>query len=220
LLKAEEAGNTVWSKIYDWSASHIAFNMSSSGNINDYGLIIAGYNSPQYNTEPYDVWAMQVDAQGNCQNIASFHDLTYSLVQPQVLNKGSGAFLLSAITYSSTVSGDLNLFIASGSFNPLVSVPVTGGPGSGNSYACPQPASDSIKFVYALKKPAEVTIYIYNFANKLAGKNVSTEAAGDNVSTEADIRKLPAGIYFYQITAKYTDGTSERLKPGKFMVKK
>jgi hypothetical protein len=93
-------------------------------------------------------------------------------------------------------------------------------PGAPETYACPQPAADKIKFVYSLDKAAEVIIYIYNYMNRLVGKNVSSELPGGNVATQVDITKLPAGIYFYQVTAKYSSGGDKRYAPDKFMVKK
>jgi hypothetical protein len=222
LLKADYSGNTLWTHTYDWNIYHQTWDFCGTGN-NDYGFLLAGTAQPAYGSDASNVIVMQVDLQGNCRNAVSYNAMIdpadIYLWSPKIVNTTGGKYILTAGTFS-TLYDDGDLFVADGSFPPLFTQPITGGESSGKNYACPQPARDSINFVYALDSDSEVTIYIYNFANRLAGKSVTNEKSGDSVTTTVDITNLPAGVYFYQITAKHIDGSVKRYSPAKFMVLK
>lgn len=219
-VKTDLDGNVVWEKGYDWGMSHATWASAYTEGNGDYGYMLAGTVAPEDSSPLRDVFVLQLDAQGNCRNVSAHTDSVYSLYYPRMVNAGSGNYIFSASAYYS--STDHYFYLKSGSLLPVVSAPVPGRQDEAgkSNYAFPQPASSLIKFVYPLDTPADVTIYIYNFANRLVGENSSSETADNNVTTAVDVTKLPAGVYSYQIIAKHADGKITRFTPQRFMVKK
>jgi hypothetical protein len=223
-MKIDMTGNTKNEKTYDWGRYNSGQSLCTTEGGADYGYLIAGPDCVSGTaTTDINTFVMQVDANGNCKTVNAHHDTStykYSIYYPSIANIGSGNYIFSAYT-ASDVWPNGKFYNASGKVKPVVSLPVPGGESAKISYACPQPAADIIKFVYPLESAADVTIYIYNFANRLVGKNVSKEQPDpENATTTVDIKKLPAGVYFYQVVAKHADGKITRYTPDKFMVKK
>jgi hypothetical protein len=85
-----------------------------------------------------------------------------------------------------------------------------------DSYAAPQPGKDTIKIVFNVKQDANVKIYFYNFAGKFIGTEEKYCTTGIN-KMQVDTSKLPPGIYYYIIHAKYNNG-NEKYRSKKFYI--
>jgi hypothetical protein len=86
----------------------------------------------------------------------------------------------------------------------------------GDSYPAPQPGADHVNLVFNVKQDANVEIFIYNFAGKFIDKEEQYCTTGVN-KVRVDTSKLPPGIYYYIINAKYNN-SNEKFKTNKFYI--
>jgi hypothetical protein len=212
IIKIDQTGKQAWRREMDWSLKDYATQINPAAG-ERLGYVVSGASAGLSAAGYLNLFALQVDGNGNtsnAQNITVPHNVHYGFNAALSANH----FILAGID-------DLNdIFTAD--YTPVVytSVPVPGGKSSDSFYVCPQPATNFVKFVYALQDRATVKINIYNFANRFVGQNVSSELPGDNVTTQVDTTKLCSGVYFYQITAAASGKAEKRLKTGEFIIKK
>ena len=88
------------------------------------------------------------------------------------------------------------------------------------SYVFPQPASDSMTFVFSLDSSADTTILIYDFAGNNVKKSLHLAAISGNNRVVVDISTLRPGPYYYVIKAKPVSGSEIKFPLNKFYVKR
>ena len=74
-----------------------------------------------------------------------------------------------------------------------------------------------MQIVFVLQKPGDAVLDIFNERADLAAMVSDPGLPAGLHSSRVDLAGLAPGVYFYKVTLKYSDGSVERLKAGKFL---
>ena len=136
------------------------------------------------------------------------------LAQQSVTNAGDGIFegRQLAFTGSATFNGAANPAMLLPGFQIVPGADVNG------SYIYPSPTTgDSATVVYTMANAGNVKIRFYNESGRLVDTIEDTKPSGFQ-SSPVSVNKFAAGSYFYLLSIKYDNGTSEDQGRRKFAV--
>ena len=87
------------------------------------------------------------------------------------------------------------------------------------AFTSPEPARIIMYFNYRLEMDADpIVIDVYNFAGKKVATVTERNVLAGIRRIEMNVERFAPGVYYYVISADYTDGTKVKFKPAKFMV--
>ena len=137
------------------------------------------------------------------------------LAEQSVTNAGNGIFQGRQLAFTSSVTFN-------GLANPSFGLPLPAGltvPGARDgSYIYPSPTrGDSADIVYTMASPGTVKIRIHNEYGRLVDTIEEDRLKGFQ-SSKVSVGKFAAGTYFYMLSIKYDDGSTETKPRHKFAV--
>ena len=108
---------------------------------------------------------------------------------------------------------------------PSLTATITGTPNytaakGGDCYVFPQPASNSLTFVFSSDSGADMTVKIYNAAGMPAAVLNARAVPGNYNYIYLDLSRFAPGIYYYIMTGNKDQGGSFNFGVKKFMVAK
>lgn len=223
LVKTDAAGNTLWYRTYGGPNNDYCYYMekSRSGGY----LLVGGSDASDAAGTTTDMHMVMTYADGSVRwekkySFAGIDDL-YSLCRTT-----DGNYI--AVGTMNEMPGVSQVFAVKfdENGNDLWSAPLyqpagpQGQASEGDSYVCPQPAKDSLNFVFSLNEDADVTINIFTINGKNAGKTSVKGIQTSRNTAYFNAASLPPGMYYYLIKARTTDGKNIGFKPGKFAVER
>jgi hypothetical protein len=100
---------------------------------------------------------------------------------------------------------------------PAVTLPAVSG---NKTYSYPQPAFNTVNFVFAIEKAADVTIEIYNVAGTMVAKTTGFSQPSQAATLALNTSSFAPGVYYYLISAKSGGNREIKFKANKFLVAK
>lgn len=100
---------------------------------------------------------------------------------------------------------------------PAVTPPAVSG---NTTYSYPQPAFNTVNFVFAIEKAADVTIEIYNVVGTMVAKTTGFSQPSQAATLALNTSSFAPGVYYYLISAKSGGNREIKFKANKFLVAK
>ena len=194
LIKTDEDGDTMWTKIYGGSEGEVGYSVQQTS---DGGYIITGYTS-SYGEWPGDVWLIKTDENGDTLWTKTYGDSEHTDEGYSVQQTSDGGYIITGRTKS---YGEGNYDVWLIKVAPYKGIAETDVISAQPSFKSIQsnPVNNTYQISYEIPVSSYVNLSVYNVSGRLIKTLFSGKKHAGTYRIDWDTRGLPSSIYFLRL---------------------